>query len=90
MYFDDRGFGDKLETLIEMCHFLIHHNFAVIINPFELPIAQLKKHYEFQNLIIRNKLRTELKKDLSILNVEHGDAKGCIEFENLLSKRDNL
>ncbi len=90
MYFDDRGFGEKLEYLIEMCHFLIHHNFALIINPFDLPICQLKKHYEFQMLIVRNKLRMELAKDVNIKIAENGESKNLTEFSNALSKRDSL
>jgi len=89
-YFDDRGFGERLEYIIEMCHFLIHHNFAQIINPFELPICQLKKHYEFQNLIVRNKYSTELKIKSALISAQNGESKSLQEIDNLLRKRDTL
>lgn len=89
-YFDDRGFGERLESIIEMCHFLIHHNFASVVNPFELPICQLKKHYEFQNLILRNKLRIEIQIKTAMLNAQNGEVKGIQEIDNLLKKRDTL
>lgn len=69
---------------------LVFCGFAAVINPFELPICQMIKAYDFQNLIQRNKMKMDLNVILATKSIESGDPKRLNEFNTMLSKRDNL
>lgn len=49
-HFSHRGYGEFLQSLSNMCHYLMRKGFGTIFNPWELTISKLIIFYKYQKV----------------------------------------
>lgn len=92
-HFNSRGYGKFLESLLNMCHYLMGKGFGNLFNPWHLPVRQLITYYKYQKVQDFSRMLEDIQVQKGVLYAINGGKEGVEALEKLekyLKREDHI